>query len=1359
MGAQDLSADGVNAVQKVLGYLNFSSGATDPAFFASLDAVFSHVTSLDDADQEVTGDTSRVANWQLATDFLLDQLDDLEKNSPTFSNSEQARRLLTLLPDVVRGYRHFHADLLQHQSDDFLFNAFTFGRICEVVLKHPPDVTRELQSESEHDSPSISATDSDQNAAWVETVIKALSDYVGHRPVATLQAHQHEPYEHEWVRPVPLYIQGAGTVAGRYHDVIEKAVEILRQTDEELLRAAWFDPGELEELAVDPRSYDFEHPANKRPNYHFGQWDPHCIDNRGYYRRFVIRQVTIDGLLSRVDASDTDGDAAKALFEAAAVLAGTILMASGVSGDGPDTHDSNTTLVSLVPRIATYRDRFYERLIEQVDGDHAVRLEEEAARRLQPFGGARQHLNGCLAKRRARQLAHVRLARVFARMGYSDAAMRQAKQVPVTSARLLCRIDCHLTAAHQALDRQDLALAGDGITTVHDLLHRGIRCGAIVDPWNILGFDGNFSLFPALEDSIHDHRIDDLLVIVQRLLELYSRFWSEAAATNALESSAPIIEQFREFAEWWHQFAAHEVSSVDAVSAHAAYDAASKVASALAQWNQQGAAAGDVGFWAPHVQNFDAPSAYGLVVETLLQKRDLESSMSLLVYWLSQAPRIRLESAECSFCQQTQRWLGMIMQVLLSEEADGLDDDRRVGWQLVRKFMDYLEANAGEYWETPEFLLDDGNAASHGVVRDDQQTDQAQGDLIGHDRESDMDDDEEDLFGAAYEGVVYKDSTDDGVDGSLFETGGGASNDALMIESDRLVDRLSFLENLAHLWLRASLGFAAAYRNGGSIHMTATGEAIASWRSRAAHLRNGLLDLGRVIERYRLPVPGNDYDSLVEFDRQRFFRESLLENTMIASVALAESEQIMEATELSLDSERMMHVVDELASDSWSDDDSLQQNATFVLACLLAGETDLASEQIEAVCDAMSGLEILYVPLSKGGRIGTITKARARQRLIENLVIWLPRHGLIEESLDVLETARSMERDSPVGPGAITQFDELFEAASRQIIECLVAAANNTPDETSKALVRHVEFWTEELLAIWLQHSKTLRLSPLERVRKEKKWNDLVTFIGRFGGDLFSQQFFTFGNIRAILHVGVESWLDGLADLPHPPALAEAAENANTRRRAVEHMTLILEAISENYDEYRDYNSTTTQSDRGELLYTLLDFLRLRTAYDRVTWNLRPILFAHEILVRRGKNEAAQIWRRGLTQKIGSEADSYVERLSELQAKYAMRLPSVTDRLSERFVRPMTVDRMRALVEPALEHASDAETCHAFELLEDESNLLMKEPAGSGLDIPGWLAALEDEVEQGVRLRKLGVIDDIEWLVPREKITLDDFKL
>ena len=56
------------------------------------------------------------------------------------------------------------------------------------------------------------------------------------------------------------------------------------------------------------------------------------------------------------------------LVEAAAVLAGTILMASGISGEGPAAFDSTVTLSKLLPKIARYRDEFYERLFQKITG-------------------------------------------------------------------------------------------------------------------------------------------------------------------------------------------------------------------------------------------------------------------------------------------------------------------------------------------------------------------------------------------------------------------------------------------------------------------------------------------------------------------------------------------------------------------------------------------------------------------------------------------------------------------------------------------------------------------------------------------------------------------------------------------------------------------------------------------------------------------------------------------------------------------------------------------------------------------------------------------------------------------------------
>ncbi len=105
-------------------------------------------------------------------------------------------------------------------------------------------------------------------------------------------------------------------------------------------------------------------------------------------------------------------------------------------------------------------------------------------------------------------------------------------------------------------------------------------------------------------------------------------------------------------------------------------------------------------------------------------------------------------------------------------------------------------------------------------------------------------------------------------------------------------------------------------------------------------------------------------------------------------------------------------------------------------------------------------------------------------------------------------------------------------------------------------------------------------------------------------------------------------------------------------------------------------------------------------------------------------------WRRALAERIGSEADMYLEQLGALQTRYAMRMPTVADRLQERFTRPMTIDRMKALVGPAIRHFSaTGQPNDSFELLIDECKLMMEQPTGVGLDIPQWLAALEEEVD------------------------------
>ncbi|MGC4003103.1 MAG: hypothetical protein QM811_08190 [Pirellulales bacterium] len=404
------------------------------------------------------------------------------------------------------------------------------------------------------------------------------------------------------------------------------------------------------------RAYDFNHPANKRPNYHFGLWDPHVIDGGGYYRRFVVQQTLLEALLERVEGSP-DTPREELQEEAAVVLAGTLLMASGTSGNGPECHDSTMTLSTLLPRIAGYRDEYYRVVLDRMSGPHAQRLKNETKTLRQPFAGARQHLNTQLARRRALQMQHVHLAILFARLGYPESALKQADIIPAVSARMTCRLYCLLTSGWHAANAGQIVRAAEYLPQIESLLKRAINCGAVVDPWNILAFGGQFALFPAIENSVPDLRVDELLDLLEQVFALAVRAWHLAAVGEDDGLRARISASYRRLAEWWDQFATTTVEGIKPISGRTGYVAAEHVADALCAWHEAGSASGDIAFWRRHAEQFDSPQAYARVIEALIEKRDLTSAAGLLMHWLSQAEQLPLEEGLFSFHHLAVDWL------------------------------------------------------------------------------------------------------------------------------------------------------------------------------------------------------------------------------------------------------------------------------------------------------------------------------------------------------------------------------------------------------------------------------------------------------------------------------------------------------------------------------------------------------------------------------------------------------------------------------------------------------------------------------------------------------------------------------
>jgi hypothetical protein len=306
-------------------------------------------------------------------------------------------------------------------------------------------------------------------------------------------------------------------------------------------------------------------------------------------------------------------------------------------------------------------------------------------------------------------------------------------------------------------------------------------------------------------------------------------------------------------------------------------------------------------------------------------------------------------------------------------------------------------------------------------------------------------------------------------------------------------------------------------------------------------------------------------------------------------------------------------------------------------------------------------------------------------------------------------------------------------------LECVIRSS----DEWASGPLADAEFveLIKQVVApyrrLWLRHSRTMRLSSVESLQMEAFWEETKTFIQTYGADLLHSRLLTLGNVRVVLHRGVDAFLNDLGEnqeADRPIRLLQALEAEGIDfAHAVDLLELIYNCIVDRFDRFLEYNTTTTQSDYGDRLYSLLDFLRAEAAYERDEWNLKPASLAHEMLARLGKDAAAQLWEKQIESATESSAEAHLEQLEELESTYSMRLPTLTDHLNERFVKPLAIDRMTALVPRAFRKLDGlAESAAAFNQLRDEIDAYLETTWGSGIDVPQWLQSLEREVSEHI---------------------------
>lgn len=1288
----------LEALDGALGYLNLAIGSEDVAFLRSLNVIWSGLEASHELLQQLGAhlplqDTQsswrHMASWRHMVHLLELRLSHLQGTHPAFGVSEQAIHVLSLMTEFVAEYRRFHRVILPHLSESDLMNSFMLGRFFESILR--------------------------QGGPWTERhrilqgALSHVNDFVGHRPVPNLEGHSAHPYPHEFTRPVPIYIRGVGTACGPYQKLIDEVIAILSATNDAILNLVQFDPSELRELAFDPRAYDFDHPVHRRPGYQFGEWDPHAINESKHYFRFVIRQEMLDIVLQYAQQSSDPVERSERELEAAAVTVGSLLVAAGVSGRGPEGHDSNTTFATLIPVLGRCRDAFYVDMLNRVSGDHATRLRMQSAKDGQPFNAVRQHLNASLARRNAAQKVRLKLAEVFAQMGYADHAQRQLQAVPVASARVRGDIACLLIRVRDATDANQLVTAQGELQEIVRRLREGIECGTIVDPRNMLGFDCQFSLFPAIENSVFDHRVESLLEMVHEIFRLAARVWSEAAAGNDTTCADQAERDLRTFAEWWHTFAAHEVQSIDGESAMLRLVAAQNVAEVVRQWVQSGSASGNVAFWAPHAETFRSPQAYVQVIDVLLKHQDHVASMGLLMHWLGNES-VALERSEASFGQLAHQWLS---ETLSYSGRDGSNEPvvrpnlKPTNWSLAAKFFDYLEANSGEYWVAPE-LIDD-------VIDPDNDSDPT----LWEGTASDPENMDSELFASAYgEDFVYQDSTNDGIEGPLFDSP-FEDDTHFDHEAERIASRLLFLYRVAGLWKTACMACMVARQLDQEQPANPLSERFDGWIEISNGMRRGMRKLSTQLRHWKLPAITEDYESLSRYDHRRAVRDSLLEQTVATITALREAELLLRSCGSA-----------PLPADRDMDSEGFPKREA--IRCLQAIFAPIASRNatknldvpLQQLLKALRGKHLIHITIHRGGSCRQSVTAHTAHAFLRTLVWHLPRLGQVGNACRLLETLRRREGRAMGRAHTISHFNRLFELACRSIFETTARAAAASSETAAQELCQQIEVVAETLLISWVRYSRSLRLSVVERFMSRPDWDQARLFIETYGHDLFTKDKLDLGVLRGILYQGVQPWFSQMSmSMPAEdlPKVLREIKNPEGIRAISRTMNGILEALAENFDEYTEFHATTSKADRGELTYVLLDFLRLRCEYRRVAWNLWPFVLAHSAIVNQGLLEVASLWEKKLADRVRERADHFLGRLAEMEDKYSVVLPSIREAIREQFVHPMQINYLLGETRTAKDqlHKNLAEP--AFARLERTCEELISNVTGAHRTMPEWL--------------------------------------
>jgi hypothetical protein len=129
---------------------------------------------------------------------------------------------------------------------------------------------------------------------------------------------------------------------------------------------------------------------------------------------------------------------------------------------------------------------------------------------------------------------------------------------------------------------------------------------------------------------------------------------------------------------------------------------------------------------------------------------------------------------------------------------------------------------------------------------------------------------------------------------------------------------------------------------------------------------------------------------------------------------------------------------------------------------------------------------------------------------------------------------------------------------------------------------------------------------------------------------------------------------------------------------------------------------------------------------------------AHRVLARHGATAAADAWRRRLSDETRETAAGLVQKLDALEARWSVRLASVSDRVRRPFTATLEQDELEALVDPAVAELMTGAPEGAGDRLESRAEAFLGVASGSGVEVPDWLERLGAAVDRSLAAHESG---------------------